>query len=31
MNIFYTNNDPRLCAIEHVDKHTVKMILETTI
>lgn len=28
MNIFYTNNDPRLCAMEHVDKHTVKMILE---
>lgn len=28
MNIFYTNNDPRLCAMEHVDKHTVKMLTE---
>ena len=29
MNIFYTNNDPKLCAIEHCDKHCVKMILES--
>jgi hypothetical protein len=29
MNIFYLNNDPKVCAQEHVDKHCVKMILET--
>ena len=28
MNIFYTNEDPKVCAQEHVDKHCVKMILE---
>jgi hypothetical protein len=28
MNIFYLHNDPETCAIEHVDKHVVKMILE---
>lgn len=28
MNIFYLNNDPRICAQQHVDKHCVKMILE---
>ena len=28
MNIFYLNPDPRLAAIEHNDKHCVKMILE---
>ena len=28
MNIFYLDNDPKTCAIEHVDKHVVKMILE---
>ena len=28
MNIFYTNHEPTLCAQEHCDKHTVKMILE---
>ena len=29
MNIFYLNKDPKICAQEHVDKHCVKMILET--
>jgi len=29
MNIFYLNRDPKICAQEHVDKHVVKMILET--
>ena len=28
MNIFYLDNDPRICAEMHVDKHVVKMILE---
>ena len=29
MNIFYLDKEPRLCAQYHVDKHVVKMILET--
>lgn len=29
MNIFYLNKDPAICAVMHVDKHCVKMILET--
>lgn len=29
MNIFYLDSDPKLCAQYHVDKHCVKMILET--
>ena len=28
MNIFYLNNDPRLCAQAHCDKHANKMIIE---
>jgi hypothetical protein len=28
MNIFYLDNDPRVCAEMHLDKHVVKMILE---
>ena len=28
MNIFYLNNNPKIAAIEHNDKHCVKMILE---
>ena len=28
MNIFYLNNDPKVCAEMHNNKHTVKMILE---
>jgi len=28
MNIFYLDNNPRICAEMHVDKHCVKMILE---
>ena len=28
MNIFYLDNNPKLCAEMHVDKHCVKMILE---
>jgi hypothetical protein len=28
MNIFYLDNDPKLCAKMHNDKHVVKMILE---
>ena len=28
MNIFYTSNDPVQCAIDHMDKHVIKMILE---
>ena len=28
MNIFYLNNDPKVCAELHVDKHVVKMIVE---
>lgn len=29
MNIFYLSNDPVDCAVQHCDKHVVKMILET--
>lgn len=29
MNIFYLDKDPKTCAEMHVDKHCVKMILET--
>ena len=29
MNIFYLNSNPKICAQMHVDKHCVKMILET--
>jgi hypothetical protein len=29
MNIFYLDNNPKLCARYHVDRHVVKMILET--
>lgn len=29
MNIFYLDNNPSICAKMHVDKHCVKMILET--
>lgn len=29
MNIFYLHQDPKICAEMHVDKHCVKMILET--
>ena len=29
MNIFYLDKDPAICAVMHVDKHCVKMILET--
>lgn len=29
MNIFYLHSDPKVCAQYHVDKHCVKMILET--
>ena len=29
MNIFYLHPDPQTCATYHVDKHVVKMILET--
>ena len=28
MNIFYLDNNPKICAEMHVDKHCVKMILE---
>jgi hypothetical protein len=28
MNIFYLDNDPRVCAEMHLDKHVVKMIIE---
>ena len=28
MNLFFLNLDPKQCAIEHLDKHCVKMILE---
>lgn len=28
MNIFYLDNNPKICAQMHVDKHCVKMILE---
>jgi len=30
MNIFYTNNNPEICAQEHCDKHCIKMILESS-
>jgi len=30
MNIFFLHWDPKTCAIMHVDKHVVKMILEST-
>jgi hypothetical protein len=29
MNIFYLHNNPEICAQYHLDKHVVKMILET--
>lgn len=29
MNIFYLHEDPQICAQYHVDKHCVKMIVET--
>ena len=29
MNIFYLNKNPKIAAIEHCDKHVVKMVLET--
>jgi len=29
MNIFYLDQDPKLCAQYHTDKHVVKMILES--
>jgi hypothetical protein len=29
MNIFFLHWDPRICAMMHVDKHVIKMILET--
>ena len=29
MNIFFLHWDPRICAVMHVDKHVIKMILET--
>ncbi len=28
MNIFYLDNDPKVCAEMHNDKHCIKMILE---
>ena len=28
MNIFYLSKDPHTAAIQHVDKHVVKMIVE---
>ena len=28
MNIFYLDNDPKVCAEMHCDKHVVKMIIE---
>ena len=30
MNIFFLSLDPKTCALWHVDKHVVKMILETS-
>jgi hypothetical protein len=30
MNIFFLHLNPKICAMYHVDKHVVKMILETT-
>ena len=29
MNIFYLDEDPKLCAQYHCDRHCVKMVLET--
>ena len=29
MNIFYTNNDPKRCAIEHTNKHLISQIKES--
>ena len=29
VNIFYLNKNPKLCAQQHVDKHVIKMILES--
>lgn len=29
MNIFWINSNPRLAARDHIDKHVIKMILET--
>ena len=29
MNIFVLDDDPKVCAMSHCDKHVVKMILET--
>lgn len=29
MNIFFLHMNPRICAMMHVDKHVIKMILET--
>ena len=29
MNIFVLDDNPKLCAMVHCDKHVVKMILET--
>jgi len=29
MNIFFLHKNPKLCARYHLDKHVVKMILET--
>lgn len=28
MNVFYLNEDPKVCAEEHCDKHVVKMVIE---
>jgi hypothetical protein len=28
MNIFYLNNDPKICAEMHLDKHVCKMVIE---
>ena len=28
MNIFYLDEDPKICAQQHVDKHVVKMVIE---
>ena len=28
MNIFFLDEDPRICAQAHCDKHVIKMILE---
>jgi len=28
VNIFYLDNDPKVCAEMHVDKHTIKMVVE---